>query len=342
MSEPVKLSVVIPVYNVAPYLAKCLESICSQSFKDIELLCVDDASTDGSLSILQEFAAKDSRIKVIQAPSNGGLSRTRNLALDHAVGEYLLLVDSDDWLEPEALMTMYGKAQFTGADRLICGFRYGYEDEPDREDTFIPEDVADPAVGWIPCSSETVGKVHHGANGMMIRRSIVQEHGTRFPEGLLCEDIYFHYVTFPFCKRACVVSAPYYGYRKRSGSITHDFASGHSLKSLDYLKVAQLVLKEWKKEGLLEEYRVAFLKMLVMCVRNVRKYAPHSSQKQVTETVCSLLKEDRLYRPEEDDAQLSSRERTLLKTWVSGKSGLGCSYYWKKLIKSVKHALSRR
>lgn len=124
MTAPVNISVLVPVYNVEPYLAQCLESICSQTLRELEIVCVDDASTDGSLSILREFAERDPRVKVVQAPENGGLSRSRNLAMSHAVGEYLFLVDSDDWLETDLLEEMYRRAKALDADRLACGFRY--------------------------------------------------------------------------------------------------------------------------------------------------------------------------------------------------------------------------
>lgn len=133
MTAPVNISVLVPVYNVEPYLAQCLESICSQTLRELEIVCVDDASTDGSLSILREFAERDPRVKVVQAPENGGLSRSRNLAMSHAVGEYLFLVDSDDWLETDLLEEMYRRAKALDADRLACGFRYYYESAPDRK-----------------------------------------------------------------------------------------------------------------------------------------------------------------------------------------------------------------
>ena len=324
-----------------PYLAQCLESICSQTFRELEVVCVDDASTDGSLSILREFAERDPRVKVVQAPENGGLSRSRNLAMNHAVGEYLFLVDSDDWLETDLLEEMYSRAKALDADKLVCGFRYYYEADPDREDRFLPEDMAPPEKGWIPCTPETIGKIHHGAGGMMIRRSIVEKHGIRFPEGVACEDLYFHYAVFPWCRRVCVVSRAAYVYRKRAGSITGGFASGSSLQSLDYLTVAELVLKEWKEAGILAQYRTAFLKMLVMGVRNIRKYAPHAVQKEVTRKVADMLRQENLYRPGEDDSSLSRREGKLLQTWMGGKSGLDFSYYWKKMRKAGARLLRR-
>jgi glycosyltransferase involved in cell wall biosynthesis len=161
MTAPVNISVLVPVYNVEPYLAQCLESICSQTLRELEIVCVDDASTDGSLSILREFAERDPRVKVVQAPENGGLSRSRNLAMSHAVGEYLFLVDSDDWLETDLLEEMYRRAKALDADRLACGFRYYYESAPDREDRFLPENIAPPEKKWLPCTPETIGKIHH-------------------------------------------------------------------------------------------------------------------------------------------------------------------------------------
>ena len=261
--------------------------------------------------------------------------------MSHAQGEYLVLVDSDDWLETDLLEEMYSRAKALDADKLVCGFRYYYESDPGREDRFLPEDIAPPGKGWIPCTPETIGKIHHGAGGMMIRRSVVEEHGIRFPEGVACEDLYFHYAAFPRCRRVCVVSRAAYVYRKRAGSITSGFASGSSLQSLDYLTVAQLVLEEWKRAGILEEYRAAFLKMLVMGVRNIRKYAPHAVQKEVTRKVFRMLREENLYRPGEEDSRLSRREEKLLKTWLAGKSGLDFSYYWKRMRKAGARLLRR-
>ena len=93
-----KVSIIIPVYNVEKYLKKCLDSVINQTYKDIEIICVNDGSKDGSENILKEYATKDSRIKIIEK-KNGGLSSARNAGLDVASGEYCYFVDSDDWIE---------------------------------------------------------------------------------------------------------------------------------------------------------------------------------------------------------------------------------------------------
>lgn len=341
MTAPVKISVLVPVYNAEPYLAQCLGSICSQTFRELEVICVDDASTDGSLDVLKEFAEKDPRINVIRVFSNKGQSHARNLAMGYATGTYLMLVDADDWLDPDILQEMWERAEQLDADRVSCGFRYYYEDDPNREDCFLPDDAANSETGWIPCNPETIGKIHYGAGGMMIRRSLVEQGNLRFPEGLICEDLYFHYASFPRCRRASVIRRPSYVYRKHAGSSTSLLTTGDSRKALDYLVIIRLILEEWKQAGILEEYRTAFLKMLVMGVRNIRKYAPHAVQKEVTRKVADLLRQENLYRPGEDDSRLSRREGKLLKAWLSGKSGLDFSYYWKRMRKAGARLLYR-
>ena len=98
-----KVSVLVAVYNAEKYLRTCLDSLLNQSLKDIEVICVDDASTDNSLALLHEYAAKDSRLKVATLAENSGISHTRNVALGMSTGEYVCMVDSDDWLSADAL-----------------------------------------------------------------------------------------------------------------------------------------------------------------------------------------------------------------------------------------------
>ena len=113
-----KISIIIPVYNVQEYLGKCLSNLLSQTLENIEIICINDGSTDGSLSILQNFAARDKRIKVINK-ENEGVSAARNAGLDVACGEYLMFVDGDDWIEPETCEECYKKIVANNADLLV-------------------------------------------------------------------------------------------------------------------------------------------------------------------------------------------------------------------------------
>lgn len=120
-TTPPKVSVVIPVYNVEPYLAHCLDSILAQTLPEIEIICVDDGSTDGSLTILDEYCRKDSRIRILKHEKNKGLLQARKDGVMQATGEAILFVDSDDHIESNACEVLYRNMEQTGADIIAFG-----------------------------------------------------------------------------------------------------------------------------------------------------------------------------------------------------------------------------
>lgn len=111
-----KISVIIPVYNKEQYLRDCMDSVCNQTLKDIEIICVNDCSTDHSLEILKEYAQNDERIRIIDLPTNQDVSKARNIALHEAKGDYIGFVDADDTIDPDFYEKLYLKAKETGAD----------------------------------------------------------------------------------------------------------------------------------------------------------------------------------------------------------------------------------
>ena len=118
----IKVSVIIPVYNVEKYLGQCLDSICSQTLKDIEIICVDDGSTDNSLEILNRYSQNDSRIVVVSQGKNKGLSVTRNTGLAIAKGEFICFIDSDDYIDEKYLEKLYNCAVKYDCEIACCGF----------------------------------------------------------------------------------------------------------------------------------------------------------------------------------------------------------------------------
>ena len=119
MRDLAQVSVIIPVYNIERHLRQCLDSVTGQTLTELEIICVDDGSTDGSPEILAEYAAGDGRFQIITQP-NGGPGAARNAGMTRATGEYLIFLDSDDWFEPDFLERMVAKAKETGADVTIC------------------------------------------------------------------------------------------------------------------------------------------------------------------------------------------------------------------------------
>lgn len=119
------ISVIVPVYKVEQYLPKCIESIINQTYRDIEILLVDDGTPDNSGKICDEYANKDKRIRVFHK-KNGGVADARNFGIINAKGKYITLIDSDDWIEPDMLETMVNLAEKKQAEIVICGFFYEY------------------------------------------------------------------------------------------------------------------------------------------------------------------------------------------------------------------------
>lgn len=129
-----KVSVLIAVYNTEKYLAECLDSVCSQTLQDIQIICIDDCSTDSSPEILQRYAAEDSRLHIIRMPENSGQAVARNKGLQIADGEYIMMLDSDDWLAPDAIERAY--ESITSADDIDCALfdlYYYYQENQQTE-----------------------------------------------------------------------------------------------------------------------------------------------------------------------------------------------------------------
>ena len=141
----VKISIVLPVYNVANYLRKCLDSLVNQTFEDFEVICVNDGSTDLSLGILEGYSLTDSRFKII-TQENQGLSGARNTGIQHVQGDYILFVDSDDWLEETALEQLYEHVEGFNSDITMFKFKYYNENSSEfSEGPFTNLEIIDPS-----------------------------------------------------------------------------------------------------------------------------------------------------------------------------------------------------
>lgn len=114
-----KVSVLIPAYNVEKYISQCLESVCNQTYPDIEIIVIDDGSNDATFSIISKYAKDDPRIAALSR-ENKGVAHSRNELLDHAKGEYVLFVDSDDWIEPDMISTLVGLSEKYSVDLVMC------------------------------------------------------------------------------------------------------------------------------------------------------------------------------------------------------------------------------
>lgn len=217
------VSVIVPIYNVEPYLRECIDSVLNQTYQDFELILVDDGSPDGCPEICDEYAAADSRIHVIHK-KNGGLSDARNAALNIAVGKYVFFLDSDDYLVPNMLETVVGHLE-AGADMVVFrlvnvypdgkteiarDFEYGtyvMKTEAERK-AFIHNTLLPSKIGW-------------GAGSRIYTREKIEKYSLRFADNrrIFAEDLYF---CLCYCAHAekvvCIEDCLYY-YRQREDSI---------------------------------------------------------------------------------------------------------------------------
>lgn len=226
------VSIIIPIFNVERYLNRCITSIADQTYQDIQIVLVDDGSTDRSPEICDSWAAKDSRVTVAHQ-TNGGVSIARNRGLDMATGEYILWVDSDDYIAPETVEIMMRTVMQTHADMVICDFKKG----TDAQYTF--ETSAE-----IPCeqinSITALDRIYADAHSALryaapwaklTKRSIYQD--IRYPEGKIFEDIYTTHKLLLRCDRITVLDIPLFYYFQRPDSIMN---ATFSMKKLDYLQ----------------------------------------------------------------------------------------------------------
>ena len=209
-------SIIIPVYNVAPYLRECLDSVLAQTFTDWESICVDDGSTDGSGAILDEYAAKDTRFRVIHQP-NAGVSVARNKALDTVRGEWFLFLDGDDVLRKDALgifVPLVGKNQCDGI--LVQPYIPGWDGK------VIPQRKINTCVLKQEATKEDLVFGQYAANGFPFSRIYRTDlfRCLRFPVGVkMAEDINFWFDALSIPAKWMILNAEYYLYRQRPDSV---------------------------------------------------------------------------------------------------------------------------
>ena len=218
-----KVSVIIPVYNASHYLSHCIDSILSQSLIDFELLLVDDGSIDGSDKICNEYAIKDSRIRVFHK-ENGGVSSARNLGLENADGDWVVFIDSDDWISENMLMDMYEKAMSEEADLVYSDLRMFF-----KEHTEVLH-IAKYDSNKVNMLNNFIKSTFGTVVGMLAKRSLYEFNQVRFPvEVKFCEDFYVAVRLMLYSKKICYIPATYYCYnRQNEASASYSFSQEHS------------------------------------------------------------------------------------------------------------------
>lgn len=284
MNEPT-ISVIVPVYNTAPWLRRCLDSICSQGYHHLEILCVDDGSTDNSAEILAEYARSDSRIKVF-TQKNAGLSAARNTGLENATGEWVTGVDSDDWLYPG----LYEQAVKSISESVDIVF-FGVQNVDVMGEPLPHSHYFDlPDAGEYPMASDDAENLNVCFWSKLWRRSLLEENCLRFPVGLVHEDEAMFCMAAPYARNIAICPTVGYAYTQRENSIMHEAGLDVLKRATRYIPIIEYVLAEYEKRDLIYSSARKYLrKRLKFVCEILYRLKQHSRTSPVLEHVLSIV-----------------------------------------------------
>ena len=258
-----KISIIMPCYNSEKYLGSCLDSVLAQTFEDFEVILVDDGSRDDTLKIAQDYARRDPRVHVL-AKENGGVAAARNLGLEHARGEWITFVDSDDLLPDHALETLLSGAR-ENVDLVVCA--HETFDETGRRETVIPE------TRWMDRSGEAQRRaaalrliegdcVLNIMCNKLHRRALLEREGIRLKEGVkIAEDALFNLEAVLLGRGIAYVNRVTYSYRIHSASAMHTLTLGELERHKPWLEAMRDMLL---RRGRMEEYFPAYVDSVVL------------------------------------------------------------------------------
>lgn len=265
MEKPL-VSIVIPVYNAAPHLAACIESVRKQTYENIEILLVNDGSKDVSLPICRMYGDIDPRIQVMDQ-ENSGVSATRNTAIDRARGEYLQFVDADDRVAMEATQLLVERAQRTQADMVICHYYRVVGKKRKSVHGFLETDKVLIQREFATQLMEEPSSFYYGVMwNKLYRTAIIHDHHIRCSEELgWSEDFLFNLEYIRYCQTFASIQLPLYYYYKNKKGIT---STSFGLAKLPQTIETKLNLFEFYKDlytdmGLYEQYKLQIHKYLI-------------------------------------------------------------------------------
>ena len=273
----IKVSIIVPVYNAEKYLHKCFDSLVNQTLEEIEILAVNDGSTDGSLAILEEYRDKHpDKIKVF-TKENGGQASARNLARTHAAGDYIGYVDSDDYIDLDMYRQMYDTAMTTDSDMIACEIyevknncpkHIPFKDYKNKRDLFID--------AWIsPCNK-------------LIRKDTLKKCNVIFPEGLIYEDTAWFIDLIPYINRMYTVHKPFYYYRENPKSTTKTISAE---RTVQMVTIVNKIVEFYQSNGLMEAYKfeVEYLYVRLLLLSTLLRRTSKIDDKEKRDQIASYI-----------------------------------------------------
>lgn len=292
MKKPISISIIIPIYNSEKYVKKTMSSIVSQTLKDIEIICINDCSTDDSLKMLKRVQKSDKRIKIINNKKNLGPGISRNLGILKSKGEYIHFLDSDDWLERDACELLYKKAKKENADVVFIRPKIVFKnktildrrllsnkDVQDREIVF--KKTLTRKVAWAPWSK-------------LIKKDLLIKNKIKFPNIHIAEDMQFSCEVIHSTKKISQVKKYLYNYYIRDGSLMSFSHPERRIKN--YLKSIKLMKKFLNKKEILKKYKREFLHFKFYNYSAIYGVMFYSKEKLNKEYYKNIISKDRDFK----------------------------------------------
>ncbi|OZU89282.1 beta-1,4-galactosyltransferase [Virgibacillus indicus] len=272
MLQEGKVSVVVPIYKVEKYIHRCIDSIVNQTYENIEIILVDDGSPDNCGDIADHYQEKDSRINVIHK-ENGGLSDARNHGMEQVTGEYTMFVDSDDWLERDAIEVMVNHSLKFKADIVQSTFYYAHRDKLLIDNRFHEKGDAPLRLDNHSLMHELVknDKVKNFAWGKLYKTKLIKD--IPFKKGVLFEDVFWAHQVMHKVKNFLLLHHPLYYYYHRDDSIVSAYTP-RNLDIIEGLKVRHVFLEMYYEELKDESYKAILKACLIhynLLIRNRNK-----------------------------------------------------------------------
>lgn len=320
--EPI-VSVIVPVYNVEKYLEKTIKSICAQTIKEIQIILVDDASTDASEKCCEMLAGEDCRIEVYRHYENQGVSVARNTGLLHAKGKYILFVDGDDYIDKDMLETLIGLMGEPETDLAVCG--YYINDTPQ-----IGKIKQSIKMTSLECAKAIAGYQRSLVKGYvfnkLFKKELIDSYQLKFDEYIhICEDSAFCYRYVKQCRMINYNPIPKYHYLMRQGSAMHGIVTEKRMSVLETYPIIMEIGRGYREQELNQVLETNYFNHHISILKDVIRH-PSKRQREYGDRVFPCIKDNTLFL-------LTSRHITIRRKILI--IGLRIGYpFWRMLVES--------
>lgn len=302
------ISIIVPCYNQAAFLPRCLDSLLEQTYRKIEIVCVNDASTDTTMDVLKEYAARDERIKIVDV-SHGGLGWARNCGIRQASGQYLMFCDSDDEFMPETCEKLYNALVKNDCDVAMCSAQVIYNSDfhmKSSDDAYYTLKFS----GVVQNFHDIINQVDVSVWNKIFKKSIVDQYNIKFIQGRLYEDGSFMWKYFALAKKFyCIKDALYKYYRHHNSIMSKTFAKNN--KSIDHIYVADNVYEFLEQHEIFKNFIEEFFSFYKSSYYFAKKYCDAEHQVEIENLNTELQKKyARWFKYLEEKNKVEHRKKT--------------------------------